>query len=55
MGKYELNQKLTLAKQRGFKFDHINKLTIKIYSNLSNKKYTLLFKTLHSNGSKTIF
>ena len=33
---YELNQKLTLAKQRGFKFDHINKLTIKIYSNLSN-------------------
>ena len=32
MGMYEL----TLAKQRGFKFDHINKLTIKIYSNLSN-------------------
>ena len=36
MGMYELNQKLTLAKQRGFKFNHINKLTIKIYSNLSN-------------------
>ena len=32
MGMYEL----TLAKHRGFKFDHINKLTIKIYSNLSN-------------------
>ena len=36
MGMYELNQKLTLAKQRGFKFNHINKLTIKIFSNLSN-------------------
>ena len=34
MGMYELNQKLTLAKQRGFKFNHIIKLTIKIYSNL---------------------
>ena len=30
MGMYELNQKLTLSKQRGFKFNHINKLTIKI-------------------------
>ena len=36
MGVYELNLKLTLAKQKGFKFNHINKLTIKIYSNLSN-------------------
>ena len=34
MGMCELNHKLTLAKQRGFKFNHINKLTIKIYSNL---------------------
>ena len=33
---YELNKKLTIARERGFKFDHINKLTIKIYSNLSN-------------------
>ena len=31
---YEINKKLTLAKQRGFKFKQINKLTIKIYSNL---------------------
>ena len=34
MGMYELNHKLTLAKQRGFNFNHINKLTIKIYSSL---------------------
>ena len=33
---YELNKKLTLARERGFIFNHINKLTIKIYSNLSN-------------------
>ena len=34
LGMYEINKKLTLAKQRGFKFKQINKLTIKIYSNL---------------------
>ena len=33
---YELNEKLTLARERGFIFNQINKLTIKIYSNLSN-------------------
>ena len=36
MGMYELNKKLTIALERGFKFNQINKLTIKIYSNLSN-------------------
>ena len=36
MGMYELNKKLTLARKRSFKFNHINKLTIKIYSNLLN-------------------
>ena len=36
MGVYELNKKLTLARERGFIFNQINKLTIKIYSNLSN-------------------
>ena len=36
MGVYELNHRLTLAKQRGYIFNQINKLTIKIYSNLSN-------------------
>ena len=33
---YELNKKLTIARENGFIFDQINKLTIKIYSNLSN-------------------
>ena len=32
----KLNKKLTFAKQKGFKFNQINKLTIKIYSNLSH-------------------
>ena len=36
MGMYELNQKLSIARKRGFKFNQINKLTIKIYSKLSN-------------------
>ena len=36
MGMYELNKKLTLARENGFIFNQINKLTIKIYSNLSN-------------------
>ena len=34
MGMYELNKKLTIAKRNSFKFKQINKLTIKIYSNL---------------------
>ena len=36
LGLYDLNKKLTLAQERGFKFNQINKLTIEIYSNLSN-------------------
>ena len=32
MNLFELNKKLTFARQRGFKFLQINKLTIKIYS-----------------------
>ena len=32
---YELDKKLALAQERGFKFIQINKLTIKTYSNLS--------------------
>ena len=34
LGMYELNKKLTLARQRGFKFNQINNFTIKIYSNI---------------------
>ena len=32
MNLWELNKKLKLARQRGFRFLHINELTIKIYS-----------------------
>ena len=32
---YELNKKLTVARQRGYTLNQINKLTINIYSNLS--------------------
>ena len=34
MGMYEINKKLSIARRNGFKFIQINKLTIKIYSNL---------------------
>ena len=36
MDSYELNKKLTVALGNGFMFNQINKLTIKIYRNLSN-------------------
>ena len=36
MGMYELNKKLTTARENGYTFNHINKLTIKIYRNLSH-------------------
>ena len=35
MGMYELNKKLSIACGNGFKFNQMNKLTIKIYSKLS--------------------
>ena len=35
MAMYELNQKLALARERGFVFNRINKLTIKFYTTLS--------------------
>ena len=36
MASYELNKKLTVARQNGFKFNQINKLTVNICSNLSH-------------------
>ena len=36
MGMYELNKKLTLTRENGYIFNQINKLTIKILSNLSH-------------------
>ena len=61
MGLYELNKKLATARQRGFIFNQINKLTIKFYSHLRyiNISYylnyripmgqRLFFKTLSQN------
>ena len=34
MGMYEINKKLSIARRNGFIFERINKLTIKIYSNI---------------------
>ena len=34
LGLYELNKKLTIARQRGFIFNQMNTLTIKIYSHI---------------------
>ena len=59
MGMYELNKKLTIAKRNSFKFKQINKLTIKIYSNLSyiNIHYHLLLgaSPLHRQFFKNLF
>ena len=38
MGMYDLNKKLTIARQNGYIFNQINIFKIKIYSNLSNIK-----------------
>ena len=42
MGVYELNKKLAIARERGFKFNQINKLTIKIISNLQRIIYVII-------------
>ena len=55
MGMYDLNLKLTLAKQRGFKFNHINKLTIKINSNLSNINIHYYLKHQIPMGQRLFF
>ena len=46
MGLFELNKKLTVARQRSYLFNQINKLTIKIYSDLQsiNICYYLKFR-----------
>ena len=36
MASYDLDKKLTVARQNGFILNQINKLTKKVYSNLSN-------------------
>ena len=36
MGLYELNKNITIARGNGYIFNLINKLTMKLYSNLSH-------------------
>ena len=55
MGMYELNKKLTLARKRSFKFNHINKLTIKLYSNLSNINIHYYLKHRIPMGQRLLF
>ena len=50
MGLIELNKKLTVARQRVYIFNQINKLTIKFIV-FFRYKYMLLFKSSYSNVS----
>ena len=52
---YQLNKKLTVARQRGFIFNHINKLTIKNCSNLSNRNMHYYLKLRTSNIHRQFF
>ena len=42
---YELNKELTVARERSFRFLHINKLTIKFYSHLRYKNLGYYLKS----------
>ena len=44
MSSYELNRKLRKTRQRGFIFNQINKLTIKISTNISNTSFQYYLK-----------
>ena len=48
MGSYELNKKLTVARERGYIFNQINKLTI-------SHKYTLPSQIRHTSNASSIF
>ena len=58
MGLFELNKKITVARGNGFIFNQLNKVSIKIYSNLShiNKQYYLRLHIpiLHRQFLRTI-
>ena len=55
MASYVLNKKLTVARENGFIFNQINKFKMKIRSNVSHKKHTLLSKTPNTNNASSIF
>ena len=50
MNLYELNKKLTVARQNGFIFNQKNKPTIKIFSHL-RYLHKLLSETSNADGS----
>ena len=52
---YGLNKKIKNAQRNGFKFNHINKLTIKIYSNLSNINIHYYLKHQIPMGQRLFF
>ena len=53
MGLFELNKKLTAARQNGFMFNQINKLKLKIL--YTNYKYTLLSKIPNTINASSFF
>ena len=52
---YGLHEKTKNARNNGFIFNQINKLTRKFYRNLSSKKYIIFFETSCSKKAYTIF
>ena len=55
MALYEKSKKITVARQNGFLFNQISKLTIKIYSNLSNISIYYYLKLRIPVMHRTIF
>ena len=55
MNLFELNKKLTLARQRGFRSLQINKLTKKNLFTSTLYKHKLLSKTSNTNNASAIF
>ena len=55
MGMYELNKKLAIARERCFKFNQINKLTIKINSNLQSINICYYLKHRIPMGHRLFF
>ena len=55
MGLYELNKKLTIAREKGFKFNQISNFKIKIHSNLSNINVRYYLKLQIPMGHRLFF
>ena len=55
LGLYEFNKKLTIARERSLKFNQTNKLTIKIYSDLSSMNIHYYLKHQIPMGQRLFF